>query len=109
MRARLEFLELKNLDLSTKGKEFLFLPTPIVSDANGGRIKTIYKNGFKSYRKSSKQWFGAKLRDALEMRYHADLVQNPCWTEELMGLPIDWTGLGCWVMESFPKQLQKHG
>ena len=92
----LEYLERKNLGLSMREKEFISLPTPRASDANGGRIKTTYKNGFKSYRKSSKQWFGAKLRDALEMNLPLDLVQNPAWTEELMGLPIGATEIKCW-------------
>lgn len=94
-----EFLERKTLGLSMNGSASIFLPTPIASDACGGRITTEYRNGFKSLRKSSNQWFGAKLRDALEMNRPLDFVQNPCWTEELMGLPTGWTALGSWGME----------
>ena len=42
-------------------------PTARVSDAEDGRIETEeHEDGFKSIRKTSKQWFGAKLRDAVE-------------------------------------------
>ena len=29
---------------------------------------------------------------------------NPNWVEQLMGLPVGWTDLGSWEMESYPKQ-----
>ena len=32
---------------------------------------------------------------------------NPDWVEQLMGLPVAWTDLGSWVMESFQTQQQK--
>ena len=42
-------------------------PTARTSDAEGGRIKTeMNENGFRSKRVKSDQWFGAKLRDAVE-------------------------------------------
>lgn len=42
-------------------------PTARTSDAEGGRIKTeMTEKGFRSKRKKSNQWFGAKLRDAVE-------------------------------------------
>ena len=42
-------------------------PTSRTSDAEGGRIDTIMtKDGFKSKRHKSDQYFGAKLRDAVE-------------------------------------------
>ena len=42
-------------------------PTARTSDAEGGRIDTEEtENGFRSKRKNSEQWFGAKLRDAVE-------------------------------------------
>jgi len=42
-------------------------PTAKFSDAEGGPIQTEFKdNGFRSLRKTSNQWFGAKLRDAVE-------------------------------------------
>ncbi len=88
-----EYSARKNSASVTKGSASLSVPTPIASDACGGRITTEYRAGFKSLRKSSNQWFGAKLRDALEMNRPLDLVQNPCWTEELMGVPIGWTEL----------------
>tara|TARA_R100001230_G_C5685730_1_gene194805 strand:+ start:422 stop:1288 length:867 start_codon:yes stop_codon:yes gene_type:complete len=42
-------------------------PTARVSDVEGGRIKTeMTDKGFRSRRIKSDQWFGAKLRDAVE-------------------------------------------
>ena len=42
-------------------------PTARTSDAEGGPIKTEQtEEGFRSYRAKSDQWFGAKLRDAVE-------------------------------------------
>lgn len=42
-------------------------PTARTSDAEGGRIETeLTDKGFRSKRKKSEQWFGAKLRDAVE-------------------------------------------
>lgn len=42
-------------------------PTARTSDAEGGRIQTeLTDQGFRSRRKKSDQWFGAKLRDAVE-------------------------------------------
>ena len=45
-------------------------PTARVSDVEGGRIQTEFKDGsFRSMRKTSNQEFGAKLRDAVEMTW----------------------------------------
>jgi len=66
-------------------------PTSRLSDAEGGRILTeITENGFRSYRKSSDQWFGAKLRDAVETYEKFKGRLNPRWVEQLMGLPENW-------------------
>ena len=48
--------------------ESLSWPTAKLSDGEGGRIKPteLTDGGFKSLRKKSNQWFGAKLRDAVE-------------------------------------------
>jgi hypothetical protein len=55
------------LALHTSGREFLSWPTARLSDGEGGRIETVLnKTGFKSKRKASNQYFGAKLRDAVE-------------------------------------------
>ena len=55
------------LALHTSGREFLSWPTARLSDGEGGRIETVLnKTGFKSKRKASNQFFGAKLRDAVE-------------------------------------------
>ena len=48
-------------------KESLSWPTARNSDAEGGRIETeMSKKGFRSKRHTSDQYFGAKLRDAVE-------------------------------------------
>ena len=49
-------------------KESLSWPTAKLSDGEGGRIKPteLTEGGFKSLRKKSNQWFGSKLRDAVE-------------------------------------------
>jgi len=55
------------LELHTNGRESLSWPTARLSDGEGGRIETVLnKTGFKSKRKASNQYFGAKLRDAVE-------------------------------------------
>jgi len=55
------------LALHTSGRESLSWPTARLSDGEGGRIETVLnKTGFKSKRKASNQYFGAKLRDAVE-------------------------------------------
>ena len=52
-------------------KESLSWPTARNSDAEGGRIETeMSEKGFRSKRHKSDQYFGAKLRDAVE--YHED-------------------------------------
>lgn len=70
-------------------------PTARVSDVEGGRIKTeMTDKGFRSKREKSDQWFGAKLRDAVET--HEEQVTkklNADWVEQLMGLPPQWTQL----------------
>ena len=52
---------------AVEAQEMLSWPTARTSDAEGGRIETeITDKGFRSKRKKSDQWFGAKLRDAVE-------------------------------------------
>ena len=66
-RLRGEYSQRKKLALHTSGRESLSWPTARSSDGEGGRIETILnKGGFKSKRKTSDQYFGAKLRDAVE-------------------------------------------
>ena len=48
-------------------KEYLSWPTPRACDSTGGPVLTEYKNGFRSYRHDSGKWFGAKLKDAVEI------------------------------------------
>ena len=89
---------------STSGKNHGSWPTARSSDAEGGRIKTEQtEKGFRSKREKSDQYFGAKLRDAAEMNKPPAMKLNPSWVEQLMGLPIGWTDLGSWAMESSPK------
>ena len=45
----------------------LLWPTPRACDSTGGPVLTEYKNGFRSYRHDSGKWFGAKLKDAVEV------------------------------------------
>jgi hypothetical protein len=64
---RLEYSLRLKLALHTSGRESLSWPTARLSDGEGGRIETVLnKTGFKSKRKASNQYFGAKLRDAVE-------------------------------------------
>jgi len=97
-------------------------PTARTSDAEGGRIETeMTQEGFRSKRKKSNQYFGAKLRDAVETHEQHNGLQdqeksntsgknqespklNPSWVEQLMGLSTEWTDLGSWGMELSPKQ-----
>ena len=51
----------------TRDKESLYWPTAWTSDAVGRRVETkMTTSGFRSRRAKSNQWFGAKLRDAVE-------------------------------------------
>jgi hypothetical protein len=62
-----EYSQRVKLAHRTKEKESIFWPTARTSDAEGGRIETVItEQGFKSIRKKSNQYFGAKLRDAVE-------------------------------------------
>ena len=64
---RQEYSQRVKLAHLTKGKEYSSWPTARTSDAEGGRIETeLTDKGFRSKRKTSNQWFGAKLRDAVE-------------------------------------------
>jgi len=66
-RLRGEYSLRLKLALHTSGRECLSWPTAKLSDGEGGRINTILtEGGFKSLRKKSNQYFGAKLRDAVE-------------------------------------------
>ena len=68
IRLRGEYSQRKKLALHTSGRESLSWPTSRTSDAEGGRIETeMTDTGFRSKRKTSDQYFGAKLRDAVEM------------------------------------------
>ena len=51
-------------------------PTPRASDSTGGPVLTEYNNGFRSYRHDSKKWFGAKLKDAVEMFPTPDAIES---------------------------------
>lgn len=62
-----EYSQRVKLAHHTKESESTFWPTARTSDAEGGRIETVItEQGFKSIRKKSNQYFGAKLRDAVE-------------------------------------------
>ena len=102
---------------STTGKSQGSWPTARTSDAEGGRIKTEQTSkGFRSKREKSNQDFGAKLRDAVEMKKPPAMKLNPNWVEQLMGLPVGWTQLptewtdsDCSATESSPKQPKRRG
>ena len=69
-------------------------PTSRASDAEGGRIQTEFTGDtFRSYRATSDQWFGAKLRDAVEHDKPKNKRINPDWSEVLMGLEVGTTQL----------------
>jgi len=62
-----EYSQRKKLGHHTEGRGSSSWPTARTSDAEGGRIETEEtEEGFRSKRKTSSQWFGAKLRDAVE-------------------------------------------
>lgn len=73
-------------------KNHVQFPTPRASDAEGGRMLTEQtEQGFRSIRKASGIWFGAKLRGAVEMGKPPQVHLNPNWVEQLMGIPVGWT------------------
>jgi hypothetical protein len=75
-------------------------PTPRTSDAEGGPIKTeMTETGFRSIREKSNQFFGAKLRDAVET--------HESWPTPRAGLPGSCReGTGGKVLE---EEARKHG
>ena len=75
-------------------------PTPRTSDAEGGPIKTeMTDTGFRSVREKSNQFFGAKLRDAVETHEN--------WPTPRAGLPGSRKeGTGGKVLE---EEARKHG
>jgi hypothetical protein len=75
-------------------------PTPRTSDAEGGPIKTeMTDSGFRSIREKSSQFFGAKLRDAVETHEN--------WPTPRAGLPGSRKeGTGGKVLE---EEARKHG
>lgn len=76
----------------TEVKVDRMLPSTRASDAEGGRIQTEdNKHAFRSYRNNSNQYFGAKLRDVLEMGAPTTKRYNPDWGEQFMGLPVGTT------------------
>ena len=64
---RQEYSQRLKLAHLTRENESLSWPTARTSDAEGGPIQTeLSDQGFRSKRHKSDQWFGAKLRDAVE-------------------------------------------
>jgi hypothetical protein len=72
-----EYSQRRKLARLTEESECTFWPTATTSDAEGGHTKSIItEKGFKSHRKNSDQYFGAKLRDAVETV--ENLIPTPC-------------------------------
>ena len=94
--ARRSLFRLAPLMPSTKGIESgLLLPTPRVSDTEGGLMKNVemHRGSFSRVNKKGERW-GVKLKDAinfLENEKSGDL--NPEFVEWLMGYPTGWTDL----------------
>jgi hypothetical protein len=66
-KRRGEYSARKKQALLTKEKGSISWPSARTSDAEGGPIKTeMTEKGFRSRREKSNQYFGAKLRDAVE-------------------------------------------
>ena len=101
-KLRQDYLARENSVLTTKERDYLFLPTPRASDCDGGRVNTKLINGrFKVLRIRSNQWFGAHITDALTINQPNEVVVNPSWIEEeIMGVPTGWTDIGSWATES---------
>lgn len=110
-KLRLESLERGNLVSGIIENGYIFLPTPRASESGGGggRLTELRKGRFSTLRERSNQYFGATLTDALEINQPKWMVTNPSWIEEqIMGLPIEWTGLGSSATESSPNVQKRH-
>ncbi len=81
---------------NTNGKNQELWPSPTSADTEGigprpSRIETNRKTEYLSRTVNTRK---GKL--------------NPDWVEQLMGLPVGWTDLGFWVMESCRNKQKKH-
>ena len=82
---------------STNGKSQGLWATPQTADVNYSRGSEQYKNRQREkspYPQLALQNPKGKL--------------NPDWVEQLMGVPVGWTDLGCWATESSPGKQKKH-
>ena len=78
---------------------YLSLPTPTSTMTNLSRYCQMVNYRFVTIRKGTGLQYGSSLTGALEMNQPRDLVSNPCWIEEMMGLKVGWTDLGSWETE----------
>lgn len=78
-------------------------PTPRATDSTGGYVETEKTMiGYRSKRKASNQYFGAKLQDAIRFEESKPNGQlNPEFVEYLMGFPTGFTELNASETQSF--------
>ena len=81
---------------STSGKNHGSWATPNAGDGKGGM--NMGRNGTGRKQKSLGQDVSKSIGG-----FNPTMKLNPNWVEQLMGLPIGWTDLGSWEMESCRK------
>lgn len=82
---------------ATKGKEFLFWPTPCARDCrDDGDMKAAQTRHSPSISAMVRRFPQEREVSPTIGKMH-DL--NPGWVEQMMGLPIKWTDLGSWETE----------
>lgn len=107
-KLRQDYLERWNSVFFTTENGYLSLPTPTATMGNLSKNCQLKKGRFVTIRKGTNLQYGASLTNALEINQPEDLVSNPSWIEELMGLPVGWTDCDCLEMVSSHSRRKKH-
>ena len=94
---RLEYSQRLRSARATKGKEFLFWPTPCARDCrDDGDMKAAQTRHSPSISSMVRRFPQEREVSPTIGKMH-DL--NPGWVEQMMGLPTRWTDLGSWGTE----------
>ena len=92
---------------STREKGMKSYPTPTARDWKG-TYKTVTRKDGKS-RMDNLPQVADSLQDPTNVSTNgSNHVLNPDWVEQLMGLPVGWTDLDSWAMESYQLPQPEH-
>jgi hypothetical protein len=92
---------------STNGKNRELWPTTSMTDASPG-INDDPKKWQKAADKHKAKGVNKQKFLCTKVAEQTRGKLNPNWVEQLMGLPVGWTGLGSWVTESSHSVRKKH-